>query len=204
MFLGELKMKTKKTYKHFREQITEHDCVPTSFINALIYLFEREEIPAEVVRRIYEYTLDVPKSGGTTGYAIEFLANWLSSYRKDNFALRTEIWSGSDVYFKKENSFLSKKKKKACGLLRVLWGGSCWHYITIFYEKDGWVYCFDPYRGEKSTKNWEWLEPSNENEGCNLKVSRSFFNKKEVNGKFSTGECAGREFVLIERISQKK
>ena len=98
-------MKTKKTYKHYREQITEHDCVPTSFINALIYLFERKEIPAEVVRRIYEYTLDVPKSGGTTGYAIEFLANWLSSYRKDNFALRTEIWSGSDVYFKKENSF---------------------------------------------------------------------------------------------------
>jgi len=99
---------------------------------------------------------------------------------------------------------LSKKKKKACGLLRVLWGGSCWHYITIFYEKDGWVYCFDPYRGEKSTKNWEWLEASNENEGCNLKVSRSFFNKKEANGKFNTGECAGREFVLIERISSKK
>ena len=33
-----------------RYQMTEYDCGPTSMLNAVSYLFPREEIPPEIVR----------------------------------------------------------------------------------------------------------------------------------------------------------
>ena len=33
-----------------RSQMTEYDCGPTSMLNAVSYLFPREEIPPEIVR----------------------------------------------------------------------------------------------------------------------------------------------------------
>ena len=38
-------------------QVSEYDCVPTAFINAISYLFERNEIPPMVIRHIYLYSL---------------------------------------------------------------------------------------------------------------------------------------------------
>ena len=53
-------MKTKKTYKHYREQITEHDCVPTSFINALIsVLLPAFGLPAMPTNPLFIY-LNLP------------------------------------------------------------------------------------------------------------------------------------------------
>ena len=39
-------------------QLSEYDCGPTSMMNALAYLFEREEIPPEAVRNTMLYCLD--------------------------------------------------------------------------------------------------------------------------------------------------
>lgn len=39
-------------------QISEYDCGPTSMLNGISYLFEREEIPAELIRNIMIYALD--------------------------------------------------------------------------------------------------------------------------------------------------
>ena len=41
-----------------RFQITEYDCATTTLQNAISFLFEREEIPAEIIRTISLYTLD--------------------------------------------------------------------------------------------------------------------------------------------------
>ncbi len=190
-------------YKQYREQISEHDCVPTSFVNAIIYLFNRNEIPAEVVRRIYEYTLDVPKSGTTTVYAVELLSNWLSSFKKGKFSVSIDIQKGVAVHFER-TPFLTQKKESVCALMRVLWGGSIWHFITLFYETDGWVYCFDPYPGNKNSENWEWIQPSDLNGGCNLKIKRSHLNKLESDSKFKAGENEDRVLVIIERKSPRK
>ena len=38
-------------------QLSEYDCGPTSMMNALAYLFEREEIPPEAVRNTMLYCL---------------------------------------------------------------------------------------------------------------------------------------------------
>ena len=35
-----------------RYQTTEFDCGPTSLLNGISYLFEREEIPPEIIRNV--------------------------------------------------------------------------------------------------------------------------------------------------------
>ena len=37
-----------------RFQITEYDCGTTSLINALAYLFDREELPVSLLKAIYK------------------------------------------------------------------------------------------------------------------------------------------------------
>lgn len=41
-----------------RFQVTEFDCGTVSLLNAFSYLFDREELPALLVKKINEYTLD--------------------------------------------------------------------------------------------------------------------------------------------------
>lgn len=41
-----------------RYQMTEYDCGPTSMLNAVSDLFQREEIPLEIVRSIMLHCLD--------------------------------------------------------------------------------------------------------------------------------------------------
>lgn len=48
-------------------QMTEYDCGPTSMLNAISYLFHREEIPPEIVRNIMLYCLDCFGPDGASG-----------------------------------------------------------------------------------------------------------------------------------------
>ena len=50
-----------------RYQVTEYDCGPTSLLNTVSFLFEREEIPPEVVRNIMLYSLDTFGTDGVSG-----------------------------------------------------------------------------------------------------------------------------------------
>ena len=47
-----------------RYQITEFDCGTVSLINAISYLYDREEIPSKLIRSIYVYTLDCHNTKG--------------------------------------------------------------------------------------------------------------------------------------------
>ena len=70
-------------------QVTEYDCGTTSLLNALIFLFEREDLPISLLKAIYKYTLDAEgKSGivgeaGTYREAIEKLTHWITRYSKE-------------------------------------------------------------------------------------------------------------------------
>ena len=80
-----------------RFQITEYDCGTTSLINALVYLFEREEIPVALLKAIHRYTLDaegesgIVGEGGTSPKAIEKLSYWIARYAGNNYVLITKI-----------------------------------------------------------------------------------------------------------------
>ena len=71
-----------------RFQTTEYDCATTTIINALSYLYEREELPIELVKAVYEYTLDemdqegILGKGGTSKKGIGGSARPISEYDK--------------------------------------------------------------------------------------------------------------------------
>ena len=48
-------------------QLTEYDCGPTSMLNALAYLFEREQIPPEIVRETMLFCMDRHGRDGICG-----------------------------------------------------------------------------------------------------------------------------------------
>ena len=86
-------------------QFSEYDCGPTSMQNAISFLFEREEIPPEVLRNIMLYCLDcyskegIPGKRGISRAAMMFLSNWLNEF--GNLGMMTvssEYLSGDQVY----------------------------------------------------------------------------------------------------------
>lgn len=50
-----------------RYQNTEYDCGTTAFINALAYLYDREDVPVSLIKAVYKYTLDVEGEDGSIG-----------------------------------------------------------------------------------------------------------------------------------------
>ena len=48
-------------------QVSNYDCGPTSLVNALSVLFEREDIPPELIRNIMLYCLDCYNLQGEEG-----------------------------------------------------------------------------------------------------------------------------------------
>ena len=93
-----------------RYQMTEYDCGPTSMLNAVSYLFQREEIPPEIVRSIMLYCLDCFGSDGASGkcgtscMAMMFLSNWLNGFGEiRNLPVSSQYLSGKSVYLGSES-----------------------------------------------------------------------------------------------------
>ena len=68
-------------------QLSEYDCGPTAMLDAISYLFDREEILPEIIRNVMLYCLDcygsegIPGKSGTSRAAMMFLSNWLLTGR---------------------------------------------------------------------------------------------------------------------------
>ena len=89
-----------------RYQLSEYDCDPTSMLNAMSYLFEREEIPPEIVRNVMLYCLDsfgadgASGKSGTSRMAMMFLANWLNGFGQAGYLpVSSRYLSGAAVNF---------------------------------------------------------------------------------------------------------
>ena len=115
-------------------QNSEYDCGPTSFINALAYLYDREEIPAELIKAVYTYTLDCfdqdgnMGQGGTSRDAIKYLTYWIKEFSiRKNFDILCDRLEKSEVNYK--NIFKSIKNN---GVVFIRsWLQKAEHYILI-------------------------------------------------------------------------
>jgi len=190
----------KKNQFEFRPQIAGYDCAPTAFINALIYLFKREEIPIDVVQGIYKITLNGGLYHGSSEKDIAKLSKWLKDYRRKDWSFAVDIdrQVGRIANFDK----IDLEDENVCCILHVKIAGGYWHYITAFYEKGDYIYCYDPYfEEEKETRNWRSKKMRN---GCNLKVKREYLFAEKDSGVYRTGLSKNREFILIKRIKPAK
>jgi len=194
---GDVDMKTP-----LRFQVTEYDCGTVSLYNAISYLFDREEIPAQLLKTIHKYTLDCyddkgnPGQGGTSKEAIEKIASFMTKYtNSNNFGIKCEKLDNDEITIDK----LAKcVKENGCIFVRVLLETG--HYVIITKIIKDKAYIFDPYYLDKNKyKDKEEKivlnKPFTHNRVVSLK--RLF---SETNKDFAFGDKNKRECVLMNRI----
>lgn len=186
-----------------RFQITEYDCGTVSLINALVFLFEREEIPVTLIRAIYRYTLDAEgESGivgeaGTSRNAVEKLSHWITRYaNNNNFKIFCENLERENVTEERIRECLDKG---GCVLARCY--QSVEHYVLITGMDNNFAYIFDPYYLKDdyyyNDKQVAIVEKQSFSHNRIVKINRLFNQSKQD---FSLMEIEKREVVLINRV----
>lgn len=133
-----------------RYQMSEYDCGPTAMLNAVSYLFERDEIPPEIIRNIMLYSLDCYGSDGSCGKrgtsctAMMFLSNWLNGFGTiGQLNISSHYLSGQSVFLGSSSLVEDALRRGGAVVARVFLDE--WHYILLTGIKDGDILVFDPY-----------------------------------------------------------
>ena len=128
-------------------QVSEYDCGTTTLVNALSYLFDREDIPIELVKAIHRYTLDalgesgVIGEGGTSREAVDKLTHWIKRYiNNEGFNLEVELLEQEEVNLESMRKCLNNN-----GVIIARCYQECEHYVLITKIDDNFAYMFDPY-----------------------------------------------------------
>ena len=186
-----------------RFQITEFDCGTTSLINALAFLFEREELPVSLLRAIYKYTLDaegengIVGEAGTSRKAVEKLSHWITRYANNNdFNIVCQVLEKENVTEDKIRECLDKN---GCVLARCY--QQVEHYVLITGIDNNFAYIFDPYylKDDYYYNDKQVAIVSHQSFSHNriVKINRLF---NQSHQDFSLMEVEKREIVLINRI----
>lgn len=130
-----------------RFQMTEFDCGTVSILNAIMYLYKREEIPAELVKIVTKYSLDCYDKkgnigqGGTSREAVEKICEWLTKHVKNNnYNLNCEHLINYDVTIEKIKECIDNN---GCVLFRTY--QTCEHYVLLTDYDENSFYLWDPY-----------------------------------------------------------
>ena len=184
-----------------RYQITEYDCGPTSLLNAVSFLFEREDIPPEIVRNIMLYSLDtygadgVSGKSGTSHTAMMFLSHWLDGFGKTGrLSIRSDYLTGRDVNLKPDSRIVSAIRRGGTAVVRLDLDG--WHYVLLTGLEGDAVLVFDPYDPSEPIQADD-VRVVREQEGCyNRVVLLARFETQELSP-YGFGPFETREAVLL-------
>ena len=185
-----------------RFQITEYDCGTTSLINALTFLFDREELPVSLLKAIYRYTLDaegdngIIGEAGTSRQAVTKLSQWITEYANSNdFNIMCKVLEKDNVTEIEIRKCLSTN---GCVLARCYQDVE--HYVLITDMDSNFVYIFDPYYLEEDyyCNDDEVAVVLHQDFTHNrvVKINRLF---SESHKDFSLMEVDKREIVLINK-----
>ncbi len=184
-----------------RYQISEYDCGPTSLLNGISYLFEREEIQPEIIRNIMLYSLDCYGKGGILGksgtsrMAMMFLSRWLCGVGKAGILpIECHYLSGRSVYLGSESLIDDALCRGGAVVMRLYMDGE--HYVLLTGKEGEKIQLFDPYYMEEL--------PVGEGIECDFRHPREYnrlvpaccFNR-EGELPYALGKQEEREAVLI-------
>jgi len=194
-------------YVPLQYQVSEYDCVPTAFINAICYLFERNEIPPMVIHHIYVYSLDTvgrnARHGvsGTSRHAVRLLGHWLNAYKFRKFSVTTEFFEEENVHLRDDSRIFSCLQEGGVALCHILLGGQGTHYLLMIQVKDGWVHCFDPYfrTSVRGMRNHVQMLENRDGRSANLRIKVDWMDQVKENTRFTLGPISMRECLLIWR-----
>lgn len=188
-----------KTPLHY--QLSEYDCGPTSLLNAVSYLFEREELPPEILRNIMLYSLDCYGADGGSGksgtscMAMMFLANWLSGVgRAGLLPLSCRRLSGAEVHLGPAGFVRDALVRGGAAVVRLEMEGE--HYVLLTGIRGGDVYLFDPYYRTEPFPEGDIRLVTDAPFSHNRIVPAARF-EGPPGGLYALGERDGREAVLL-------
>lgn len=182
-----------------RYQMTEYDCGPTAMLNAVSFLFHREDIPPEIVRSIMLYCLDCFGADGSSGkcgtscMAMMFLSNWLNGFaHAGHIPVSSQYLSGREVNFSQNSRLRDALYRGGAAVVRVDFEG--WHYVTLVGMQGDDIYFFDPYYRAIPFDDPQLRMDADHPKEYNRIVSTRYF---EGNGVYALGPLAGREAILL-------
>lgn len=181
-------------------QLSEYDCGPTSMLNAMSYLFQREEIPPEIVRNIMLYCLDCYGADGASGkrgtscMAMMFLSNWLNGFgQAGHLPISSRYLSGKAVNFRPDSSLRDALRRGGAAVVRLDLEG--WHYVLLTGIEGDRVFLFDPYYMDKAPG--EGIKMVTDHPGAYNRIVPTRYFERETREIYSFGPVEGREAVLL-------
>lgn len=187
-------------------QVSEYDCGTTCLKNGLSYLFERNEIPVELLKIINLYSLDLADQKGifgkmgTSDIALKHICESFNDYsKKTKFNLSCKIIEKSDVNFN-NCELINCLKNNGAFIVKCMIGIP--HFVLVTDILDGYVYFFDPYYRKKA-----FYEKDVEIVDMPFKANRKISIKKMElvrNIYFSLGEIESRIALTFNKIKEKK
>lgn len=184
-----------------RYQLTEYDCGPTSMINAVSFLFEREEIPPEILRNITLYCLDCYDADGSFGKsgtsctAMKFLSNWLNSFgNTGRLPVSCLYLSGEEVRIDGESEIVCALHRGEAVVVRLYFDVD--HYVLLTGERDGKILMFDPYYTDKPFEQKDIGIVLDFPKRYNRIVPVRYLDSEE-NEIYSLGKAESREAVIL-------
>lgn len=192
-------------------QISDYDCGPTSMLDAISFLFEREDIPPEIVRNIMLYCLDchssegVPGKRGTSCSAMMFLSSWLDGFGKLGLLPISSSYISNEKIFIGQNSMINDTLVRGGAVVVRLFYDE-WHYVLITGIKEDNLLLFDPYYREEPFENKDIKIVLDKPFEYNRIVPISYFNCEDEK-LYAFGGMDTREAVLLfnknTRITQE-
>ncbi|MDR0813360.1 MAG: peptidase C39 [Oscillospiraceae bacterium] len=196
-------MKTPMQY-----QITDFDCGPTTVLNALRFLFKREEIPPEAVKYIMMYSLDSYNTKGESGkngtskMAMMFLSNWLSHFAQiTDFPLISEFLADEEVVISPNSKIVGALQQGAVVVLRLIYDVG--HYVLLTGVSGNKVEMFDPYYRIRKIQREGVKMLESSGKGPNRSVTFDALNH-EKRDYYTLGSVENREAVIIYNTRTQK
>lgn len=187
-------------------QVTESDCGTTSLINAISYVFNREEIPAKLIHATTTYTLDSfskqggENEGGTSIFSLELLQHWITQFSdSEKFPIKVRLFEKEDAILQidKANKLFNKN---GC-ILASVWLMRDAHYIIITNIDKHFAYIFDPYFVESKyfskSKNIKIIKNMPFSYNRRVRLSQLFLDDKEDYSLIKDNEY--KELMIVER-----
>jgi hypothetical protein len=184
-----------------RYQMTEYDCGPTSMLNAISLLFQREDIPPEIVRNIMLYCLDQYGADGACGkcgtscMAMQFLSSWLNGFgQAGHLPVSSQYLSGKGVNLSQNGRLRDALRRGGAAVVRVDFEG--WHYVLLTGIRNELVYLFDPYYRAEPFQDPALQMTADHPDAYNRMVPVGYLEREE-RAVYAFGPMEGREAVLL-------
>ncbi|SHH54666.1 Peptidase_C39 like family protein [Sporobacter termitidis DSM 10068] len=189
-------------------QTTEFDCGPTTLMNAMSFLFRREDIPPDIMKHIMLYSLDAYNvkgefgKNGTSQMAMMFLCNWLNQFAKvKKFPLHCEFLTGADVSVSQTSKIVACLQQGGAVVVRLRHVG--WHYVLLTGADNENVFMFDPYYRKKpfNTNGVALItdEPFSKNRSVSYEILSG-----EGNSMYNLGPKDVREAIILFNLETQK